>query len=188
MKNFKRDDLLFSLCGLNCGLCPMHLGGYCPGCGGGDGNQSCAFAKCSLKQGDTAYCFQCPSYPCDNYQGADDYDSFITHYKRTGDMEKAERIGRDAYHLEQQEKIRILRYLLDNFNDGRRKTLFCTAVNLLELPDLYHVTASLQEFEEQRKAENLSMKERAMYAAALLQSAAGKRQLPLKLRKKPRQK
>lgn len=34
MKDFVREDLLFSLCGLICGLCPMNVGGYCPGCGG----------------------------------------------------------------------------------------------------------------------------------------------------------
>ena len=48
MKNFKRDNLLFSLCGLNCGLCPMKIDGYCPGCGGGAGNQSCKIARCSM--------------------------------------------------------------------------------------------------------------------------------------------
>jgi hypothetical protein len=37
MKDFKRLYPLFSLCGLNCGLCPMHLDNYCPGCGGGAG-------------------------------------------------------------------------------------------------------------------------------------------------------
>ena len=35
MKGFTRDETRFSLCGLNCALCSMHLGGYCPGCGGG---------------------------------------------------------------------------------------------------------------------------------------------------------
>ncbi len=35
MMGFAREDQLFSLCGLNCGLCPMQLDGYCPGCGGG---------------------------------------------------------------------------------------------------------------------------------------------------------
>lgn len=49
MKNFIREDQLFSLCGLNCGLCSMHLGGYCPGCGGGEENQPCKIAKCSLE-------------------------------------------------------------------------------------------------------------------------------------------
>ena len=35
MKGFTREETRFSLCGLNCRLCSMHLGGYCPGCGGG---------------------------------------------------------------------------------------------------------------------------------------------------------
>ena len=53
MKGFEREDQLFSLCGLNCGLCSMHLGGYCPGCGGGAGNQACAIARCAMQKEDT---------------------------------------------------------------------------------------------------------------------------------------
>ena len=34
MKGFTREETRFSLCGLNCALCSMYLGGYCPGCGG----------------------------------------------------------------------------------------------------------------------------------------------------------
>ena len=34
MKGFTREEPLFSQCGLNCGLCTMYLGNYCPGCGG----------------------------------------------------------------------------------------------------------------------------------------------------------
>jgi len=49
MKGFKRENRLLSLCGLNCGLCTMYLGKYCPGCGGGEGNQPCAMARCSLQ-------------------------------------------------------------------------------------------------------------------------------------------
>ena len=30
MKGFHRDNQLFSLCGLNCGLCPMHLNNIVP--------------------------------------------------------------------------------------------------------------------------------------------------------------
>ena len=33
MKGFTRTETRFSLCGLNCALCSMHLGGCCPGCG-----------------------------------------------------------------------------------------------------------------------------------------------------------
>ena len=43
MKGFVRENQLLSLCGLNCGLCPMFLGKYCGGCG--NGNQSCSIAR-----------------------------------------------------------------------------------------------------------------------------------------------
>lgn len=46
MMGFAREDQLFSLCGLNCGLCPMQLDGYCPGCGGGAGGR---FAEAAEK-------------------------------------------------------------------------------------------------------------------------------------------
>ena len=58
MKGFQREDRFFSLCGLNCGLCTMHISGNCPGCGGGEGNQSCKIACCSLEHGGIQYCFQ----------------------------------------------------------------------------------------------------------------------------------
>ncbi len=64
MKGFKRKNQFLSLCGLNCGLCPMRLGKHCGGCG--NGNQSCAIARCSLEQGDVEYCYECKEYPCEN--------------------------------------------------------------------------------------------------------------------------
>ena len=89
MKGFTRADPRFSLCGLNCGLCPMNLDGYCPGCGGGAGNQSCKLARCSLEHGGLSYCFQCGEFPCGHYDGIDEYDSFITHQNRLADIERA---------------------------------------------------------------------------------------------------
>ena len=72
MKGFEREDQLFSLCGLNCGLCSMHLGGYCPGCGGGAGNQACAIARCAMQKEDTPmYCSACSEFPCERYAEPD---------------------------------------------------------------------------------------------------------------------
>ena len=47
-----------------------------------------------------------------------------------------QRIGEEAYNAEQEEKRQILDRLLTEYNDGRKKTLFCLAVNLLSLEDL----------------------------------------------------
>lgn len=125
MKGFERKNQLFSLCGLNCGLCPMLLGNYCGGCG--NGNQSCKIAKCSLEHG------------------------------------------------------KILSYLLSNYNDGRRKTFFCVAVNLLELSEIQEAIKQIQFNDE---LSSLPFKEQCLYVVEVFQRIADRRNIKLKLIKK----
>ena len=181
MKGFTRTETRFSLCGLNCALCSMHLGGYCPGCGGGAGNQSCTIAKCSLKHGGIQFCRECPEYPCPRYDGFDDGDSFVPHRNRRQDIAQAGALGLEAYLAHLEEKRAILDRLLAHYNDGRRKTLFNTAVYLLPLEDLRCVMADLgnrPELDEQ------TVKERVLAAVGLLQDAADRLGISLKLNKK----
>lgn len=179
MKDFQRNNLFFSLCGLNCGLCPMNLNGYCPGCGGGEGNQSCSIAKCSLKHDNVEYCFQCENYPCEKYEHIDEFDSFITHRHQKQDMEKMKKLGTECYVSEQKRKRKLLEHLLDTYNDGRKKTLFCVAVNLLELNDLENIICKLDQ-----TSSALGQKEKAALAVSLLQETAEESNITLKLRKK----
>ena len=131
MKNFDRKYPCFALCGLNCGLCPIHhMANGCPGCGGGEGQQSCAIARCSLEQGRPEYCFQCASYPCQKFDDLSEFDSFLPTRNRQADFLRAQTMGLEAYRAMMDEKIAILEHLLARYNDGRRKTFFCTAVNL----------------------------------------------------------
>ena len=127
------------------------------------------------------YCFQCSEYPCEKYDYIDDFDSFITHRNRKSDMEKAKRLGIDTYNAEQAEKANILEVLLSNYNDGRKKTLFCVAVNLLELQDLQTV---LKEIDCKPDMETLTFKEKSAFVAGLLQDAAVMKNIDLNLRKK----
>lgn len=179
MKGFKRNNQLLSLCGLNCGLCPLFLGKYCGGCG--NGNQSCKLARCSLEHGNIEYCYECANYPCEQYRCIDKYDSFITHRRQKADLEKARRIGIGPYNLEQQEKVRILSYLLSNYNDGRRKTFFCVAVNLLELSELQE---AIQQIQQNSELPLLPFKEQCLYVAGTLQKFADRKNMKLKLFKK----
>jgi len=66
------------------------------------------------------------------------------------------RFGIEAYNVEQTEKAKILDILLSGFHDGRKKTLFCAAVNLLELQELQTL---LSEIERQSDMETLTLKE-----------------------------
>ena len=179
MKGFERKNQLLSLCGLNCGLCPMFLGNYCGGCG--NGNQSCRIARCSLEHGEVEYCYECNHYPCDKYQHIDEYDSFITHRRQKSDLEKAQSIGIEQYNLEQKEKIQILSHLLSNYNDGRRKNFFCVAINLLELSEIQEAVNQLQSNDE---LSSLPIKEKCLYAVEVFQKIADRRNVKLKLIKK----
>ena len=140
MRDYRRSDPAFSLCGLCCALCPMHrMEKGCPGCGGGEGHQSCAVIRCALAHGGPESCALCP---------------------------------------ELAEKSRLLTELLEHYNDGRHKSFFCTAVNLLPAGD----TAAVVE----RLDGSLPLKERAAQAVRLLNQAAEARGISLKLNKKPK--
>ncbi|MDD4849559.1 MAG: DUF3795 domain-containing protein [Gemmiger sp.] len=183
MSGVTRAYPLFSLCGLNCGLCSMHIGGHCPGCGGGEGNQSCAIARCGKARG-VEFCIHCGGYPCARYDGIDEYDSFISHLHQKQDLEKLGRIGLDAYRLELEEKVAILSALLEGYNDGRHKSSFCAAVNLLELGHLRAVMETLKAESTPENTPDSTPKEKAALASRLLAAAAAAQGVLLKLRKK----
>jgi len=185
MKYKQREYPLFSACGLNCGLCPRYQAdgaSKCPGCSGKEfltKHPTCGVLSCCQRKG-LEYCYQCDEYPCKKYDGADQSDSFITHLNQFCDMEKAKTLGIDAYKKELNEKIFILKTLLANYDDGRRKGFFCLAVNLLELQDVRHV---MEQILSQTQPEQ-SVKDKAITAVQLFQSMAEQRNFTLKLRKK----
>jgi len=160
----------------------MRLGGYCPGCGGGPGNQSCAIAKCSLQHDGVEYCFLCPEFPCDKFDGAEECDSFITHQRQLRDIKRAEEIGIEAYNKELTRKAEILQTLLAEYNDGRRKTFYCVAINLLPLQQIEKI---MEQAANNPSLDTLGIKEKSAYMVSLFQEVALQEGLVLKLRKKP---
>ena len=189
MENYKREYPLFSACGLNCALCPRyHTSGpsRCPGCGGENfllKHPSCAVINCMRRHGEIEYCYECDEFPCKKYDGADLSDSFITHLNQVKDLDKAKDTGIDGYKVMLGEKADILRFLLDNYDDGRKKSFFCLAVNLLEPDDVRDVVARLT---RDISPENGDKKEKAAKAAGLFQDMARNRGVTLELRKKKR--
>ena len=107
----------------------------------------------------------------------------MPHRNRRQDIALAREVGLEAYLAQLEEKRAILDALLADYNDGRRKTLFHTAVYLLPLEDLCSVMAALTSRPELAAQ---PIKERALAAVELLQEAADRRGVGLKLNKKPR--
>lgn len=122
----------------------------------------------------------CGEFPCKKYDGADVYDSFITHKNQLHDLQRARQIGIDAYKAELEEKVALLEVLLKSYNDGRRKSLFCTAVNLLDAASVRCVVEQLADV----VGEEDSPKVRAESAVRLLNTAAAENGISFRLRKK----
>jgi hypothetical protein len=179
---------LFSACGLNCGLCPRyHTKGKskCPGCAGNGFSTvhpPCGVLSC-CQQKSVEYCFLCEDYPCKKYADADLSDSFITHKNQLCDLDKTKRTGIEAYKIELNEKVKLLEELLKNYDDGRRKSFYCVAVNLLDLQD---VKAVMRQINGEIEPE-MSLKIKATAAVRLFEEMADKRDVSLQLCKKSNQ-
>lgn len=182
MKEYKREYPRFSLCGLNCCLCPrFHTDGSskCPGCGGKDfslKHPTCAVVTCNRKHDNVEFCFQCSAYPCPKYKAKNEKDSFITYQNVQKDLASAKKDLKG--HLKTLDKILgHLVFLLKNFDDGRSKSFFCMAVNLLPLPDLDKIMKS--DFVVKNAGDKTSAKE----LAVIMKDAANKLGIEIVLRK-----
>ena len=184
MKEYKREYPLFSLCGLNCGLCPRYQSegtSKCPGCGGKDfhlQHPSCTVITCSKKHGDVEYCFLCKNYPCNRYKCPSEKDSFITYRNVINDFQKAINNGMEQYQAELNEKISFLEYLISNYNDGRKKNFFCIAVNLLDLADLNDIKEHIKKSDE-----TIPQKDKIKMIEAWFNEKAKSKNIDFKLRK-----
>ncbi|MCL2821471.1 MAG: DUF3795 domain-containing protein [Oscillospiraceae bacterium] len=184
MEYKKRDYPQFAACGLNCGLCPRYYtvgSTRCPGCAGegfSEVHPSCGILSCSQRK-ELDYCFECEEFPCKKFDKWGDADSFITHKNYLSDMEKARKNGIDAYKTELNAKIKVLKKLLADYNDGRQKSFYCLAINLLELEDILAVMEQLVNDVDLLGA----TKEKTSAAVAIFNKKADEKGISLKMRK-----
>ncbi len=179
MDLFIRDDSMFSLCGLNCGLCPMQIRGSCGGCfSGSPCYANCPIAPCSVRNGHVQYCYECDKYPCRRYDGIDKYDSLISHRNQKKDLAQAKEIGIEAYLEEQRSKRKLLEHLLTEYDDGNNLVFLCQAVNMLPLSELQRVAA-----EADAACPGMTGQEKTAHIVKELHHAADKLKIDLKLRK-----
>jgi hypothetical protein len=185
MKEYKRKYPLFSLCGLNCGLCPRYQTNgisKCPGCGGPDfhlKHPTCAVITCNKKHDNVEFCFQCSSYPCKRYSEPSKVDSFISYRNVITDFERADSGGIDGYKMKLDEKVDILEFLIKHYNDGK-KSFYCNAVNLLNLKALRDI---MEQIDGKISKQDIDIKDKIELIIGLFESKAKKENIDLRLRK-----
>jgi hypothetical protein len=183
LKEYRREYPLYSLCGLNCCLCPRYQTNgesKCPGCGGREfhlKHPTCPVVTCNKKHDNVEFCFQCSAFPCKKYSKPSDVDSFISYRNVLSDFEKAER-DLESYKKELGEKKDILEFLINNYNDGKRKNFYCVAVNLLRLTDLRGI---INVINDTLSKQDIPLKNKIEHIKILFQEKASKDNIELKL-------
>lgn len=97
------------------------------------------------------------------------------------DLDRVRCMGLDAYRDQLEKRRAVLEFLLVRCSDGRRKSFFCLASNLLETEDLRQIRARLEEMSPKTPVKAL-----ASLAVQLCREAADRRDVVLKLYKKPK--
>lgn len=136
------------VCGLDCGLCPRYYTrgtSRCPGCAGPDffsKHPSCGFITCCVKKKGMEVCAECPDFPCTRFRSEQEYQqvkesSSYPSYKAV--MRNADLIrerGIKEFIARQKKRIRLLERMIEDFDDGRSRSLFCRATCLHDVTNL----------------------------------------------------
>jgi hypothetical protein len=183
MKTYARKYPQFALCGLNCVFCPKFNtdgSSKCPGCGGplfNEKHPSCGVISCSLKHNNVEFCFECSEYPCKRYQDIGEKDSFVSYKNVLKDFSEAKKNLKKYLDLIE-EKRKILKTLLENYNDGRMKSFYCNAVNTFSITILKEILLIVEQ-----ENTNKNKKEIAKKAKEIFIKYAAQEEIILELRK-----
>ena len=177
-------------CGLNCGLCPRyHTQGTsrCPGCCGPDFWQKhpgCAFITCCVKQRNLETCAQCADWAdCERVarllDSAKYQDSFLSSRPIAGNFAFIQKNGIEEFARLEIEKQKFLRHLIDNYDEGRSKSFYCTSCQLIPLDKLREALESA----EIKMTQDTEIKEKAKLVRAAINNLADALHIDLRLRK-----
>lgn len=141
---------------------------------------ACAVITCNKKHDNVEFCYQCSAYPCDRYAQPSSKDFFITYQKVLSDFETAQSSGLESYLNALNEKVEFLKFLINNYNDGRKTNFYCIGVNLLSLADLKGLR---KDIEDRISKLNINQKEKVELITSAFEAIAGSNNIELRLRK-----
>ncbi|MBL7073988.1 DUF3795 domain-containing protein [candidate division KSB1 bacterium] len=182
--NFEEEKNLAGACGLYCGLCPRYQSkapSRCIGCQLGENHNYCSVWRCAVKKHGLVTCAQCEEFPCDKLvhllgvqPDGTTCDSFLTHRPAIPNLKLQRELGMEGWLGQQHPRRLLAEELIENYNDGRSMTFYCTACALMPLALIENAMGRMKKGGGGGPAE---MK-------TLIRDAAAKANIDLKLRKK----
>ncbi len=177
-------------CGIDCGLCPRYQStgaSRCPGCAAEGfldaGGQWCKMTRCAVRDHGYETCADCPEFPCQRFEGWDKGDSFVSHLKSIANLRAIKERGLEGFEAQQRRRIELLQTMLGEFDEGRSKSYCCAACALLPLDELETAVGKARKEVEAAGIPGEDKKSRAGVLHRLLDAAAERLGVSLKLRK-----
>ena len=177
-------------CGLDCGLCPtFYIKGpsKCPGCYGPNfikKHPSCSIITCCVKKKHFETCAECKDFPCEKLKDWDKYDSFICHRKSISNLIFIQENSLKEYLDQQEERIELLKIMLNEYNEGRSKSFYCISTALMDILDLKKALKESEQQIEKDNVESTDIKTKSKILKYILNRKAKQKGILLKLKKK----
>ncbi len=175
------------VCGLSCRLCPAYHAGanrWCDGCKREKRmTVGCPFLTCALKRQGVEFCWDCKGgKDCERWRRHRAYgkktDSFKCYQTLEQDIAFVQKNGILEFEREQKNRERLLKEMLQDFNEGRSKSYYCIAATVFRLEELKDALTRAK-----KESLGLDIKARSKVLHALLDSIATKKHYVVKLRK-----
>lgn len=175
------------ICGLSCRLCPWH---YIEGksrCGGCKSEfrmaVGCPFITCAVKKKGIEFCWDCEeNKTCEKWKKHREFgkqhDTFKCYQKLEDNISFIQKSGVDQFEKLQKIREKLLKEMLQDFNEGRSKRYYCIAATVLEIDELEKVLSEAKE-----ESKGLGIKEKSKVLHSLLDTVAKRKNYFLKLRK-----
>lgn len=181
-------------CGLDCGLCPRYYtvgSSRCPGCCGPDffnKHPSCSYITCCVKKKGFEVCSQCDEFPCRKFDSWLHRDNVPDSYPPDRAVHSNHRLikerGLEEFLKTQKMRMRSLEKMLQEFNDGRSKSFYCHAANLLPIEDLQATLNNAEQRIRDNKIKSDDVKTKSGMLRELLTDLALKKGIELESGKK----
>jgi hypothetical protein len=136
------------VCGLDCGLCPRYYTkgtSRCPGCAGPDffhKHPSCSFITCCVKKKGLEVCAECSEFPCSKFKSDEDYQqvkessSYPSYKKVMPNLNFIKEHGIKNFLEQQRKRMKLLKTMIENFDDGKSRSFFCKTTIFVDIADL----------------------------------------------------
>ncbi len=143
----------------------------------------CPFHNCAIKRKGIGFCGFCDeSGACDRWrkfrEAGKKLDSIVCYQRLEDNIAFIHGHGLEEFEKQQKTREKLLRAMLEEFNEGRSKTFYCIAATVLSIDELGSVLEKARE-----RTVGLDVKARAEVMHSLLNELAKDKNYYLKLRK-----